>query len=56
MRDVYIAMSYGLFPFCVQEDKAGTHLVFRRVNGPNDSKDRRTGGRQRNSLPPAAPL
>ena len=35
------AMSYGLYPFCVQEEKAaGTHLIFRRVAGPADPKDR----------------
>ena len=33
-------MSYGIYPLCVQEDRSGTHLVFRRVAHPSDVKDR----------------
>lgn len=40
MRDVFVGMSYGMYPFCVQEDREGRHLLFRRVALPGDARDR----------------
>lgn len=41
LSDVFVAMAYGLYPFCVQEDATGSNLVFRRVALPSDKeKDR----------------
>lgn len=40
LPEVFVAMAYGVFPFCVQEDTTAGTLVFRRVALPTDSKDR----------------
>lgn len=40
LTELFTAMSYGIYPFCVQEDAGGTALLFRRVATPSDPKDR----------------
>lgn len=40
LADVFVAMAYGMYPFCVQEDREGLRLQFRRVFGPNEPRDR----------------
>jgi hypothetical protein len=40
LRDVFTGMAYGLFPFCVQPNRTGTHIFFRRISGPGESRER----------------
>lgn len=39
-RDLFVGMSYGLYPFCVGEDRDGLHLVFRRIARPGEGREK----------------